>query len=67
MFYDSQLGTGGLYSQSFYLSCLHCISAHRWSWTGEKALWQNLVAALDLSVLSMCLAAKGWLGFLKIR
>jgi hypothetical protein len=66
MFYDSLLGTGGLYSQSFYLSCMNCLSVHRWSRTGETALWQNLVAALDLSVLPMCHAAKGCSGPLLI-
>ena len=46
MFYDRLLGTGGLYSQSAYLSSLHRLSVQGWSGTGEKALWQNLALAL---------------------
>jgi len=44
------LGTRGYFNQSVL-----CMSG-----TGEKALWQNLVEALALCVLPMCLAAKGW-------
>jgi len=28
--------------------------------TGEKALWENLIVALALSVFPMCLEVKGW-------
>ena len=59
--YDRMLQAGRF--SVHYLICLfllHCLSVRRWSGTGWKALWQNLVVALALRVLPMCLAAKGW-------
>ena len=43
----------------FQICCIDNLSV-RWSGTGWKALWQNLVVALALCVLPMCLTAKGW-------
>lgn len=59
MFYDRLLGTGGLYYQSVYLPCVHHLSFLSPGGKGEKALWQNLIAALDKWVLPMCLAGEG--------
>ena len=43
-----------------YLSSLYNFSVQHWGRTGKKALWQNLVVPLALSVLPMCNSARGW-------
>lgn len=42
----------------FSFILLRCLLSMRWSGTGWKPRWQNLVVALALSALSMCLTAK---------